>query len=141
MLPLSPRRCGSAPCWKISTYPKPKSAASTGVTRVPTLTLASARLQKPQVSSALTNLDPTVNKIGPTGVVALARVRKVNGALKLSTFRLITLLYEPSARAINVVACDRDALASLNMVSCALCALSGRTRPEHLCRSKCIRCE
>ena len=31
------------------------------------------------------------------------------------------------------------ALASLNMVSCALCALTGRTRPEHLCRSKCIR--
>ena len=36
--------------------------------------------------------------------------------------------------------CDRDALASLNMVSCALCALGGRTRPEHLCRSKCMPC-
>ena len=37
--------------------------------------------------------------------------------------------------------CDRDALASLNMVSCALCALGGRARPEHLCRTKCVRCE
>ena len=36
--------------------------------------------------------------------------------------------------------CDRDALASLNMASCALCALAGRTRPEHLCRSKCMPC-
>ena len=35
--------------------------------------------------------------------------------------------------------CDRDVLASLNMVSCALRAPSGRTRPEHLCRSKRIR--
>ena len=30
--------------------------------------------------------------------------------------------------------CDRDALASLNMLSCALCALEGRERPIHLCR-------
>ncbi len=36
--------------------------------------------------------------------------------------------------------CDRDVLASLNMVSCALCALSGRQRPEHLCRPVCRRC-
>ena len=36
--------------------------------------------------------------------------------------------------------CDRDALASLNMVSCALCALGGRSRPEHLRRSVCRRC-
>ena len=37
--------------------------------------------------------------------------------------------------------CDRDALASLNMVSCALCALGGLTRPEHLCMGLCRRCE
>jgi hypothetical protein len=36
--------------------------------------------------------------------------------------------------------CDRDALASLNMVSCALCALGGQKRPEHLCRPICQRC-
>lgn len=35
---------------------------------------------------------------------------------------------------------DRDALASLNMISCALCALNGRDRPHHLCRS-CRACE
>ena len=35
--------------------------------------------------------------------------------------------------------CDRDALASLNMVSCALGG--GRTWPEHLCRGLCRRCE
>ena len=36
--------------------------------------------------------------------------------------------------------CDRDALASLNMVSCALCALGGQKRPEHLCKPICQRC-
>ena len=30
--------------------------------------------------------------------------------------------------------CDRDALASFNMLSCALCALGGKGRPSHLCR-------
>ena len=32
--------------------------------------------------------------------------------------------------------CDRDALASLNMIQCALCAIRGAMRPPHLCRSK-----
>ena len=32
--------------------------------------------------------------------------------------------------------CDRDALASLNMIQCALCAICGAKRPLHLCRSK-----
>ena len=38
-------------------------------------------------------------------------------------------------------ACDRDALASLNMVSCALCSLDGRGRPGHLCRTRFSNCE
>jgi hypothetical protein len=38
-------------------------------------------------------------------------------------------------------ACDRDALASLNMVNCAMCALGGKKRPDHLCRTICPRCE
>ena len=46
----------------------------------------------------------------------------------------------PLVTRLGARSCDRDALASLNMVSCALCALAGRTRPEHLCRSKCMRC-
>ena len=37
--------------------------------------------------------------------------------------------------------CDRDALASLNMLRCALCALRGKNRPSHLCRSVCSRCD
>ena len=32
--------------------------------------------------------------------------------------------------------CDRDALASLNMIQCAICAIRGAKRPLHLCRSK-----
>ena len=54
---------------------------------------------------------------------------------------LKTTGYRFRAHKSDGAACDRDALASLNMVSCALCALAGRTRPEHLCRSKCMRCE
>ena len=46
----------------------------------------------------------------------------------------------PLLRRLGATSCDRDALASLNMVSCALCALSGRKRPEHLCRSICQSC-
>ena len=38
-------------------------------------------------------------------------------------------------------ACDRDALASLNMVSCALCSLDGRGRPGYLCRTRFSNCE
>lgn len=56
------------------------------------------------------------------------RAHKSNGA----ACPLLTRLGDKS--------CDRDALASLNMVSCALCALSGRRRPEHLCRTRCLRC-
>ena len=47
----------------------------------------------------------------------------------------------PLLTRLGAKSCDRDALASLNMVSCALCALAGRTRPEHLCRQLCRRCE
>ena len=36
----------------------------------------------------------------------------------------------PLLTRLGAMSCDRDALASLNMVSCALCALAGRTRPE-----------
>ena len=46
----------------------------------------------------------------------------------------------PLLRRLGATSCDRDALASLNMVSCALCALSGRKRPDHLCRSICRSC-
>jgi len=31
---------------------------------------------------------------------------------------------------------DRDKLASLNMLQCAICAIKGADRPQHLCRSK-----
>ena len=47
----------------------------------------------------------------------------------------------PLLTRLDAWSCDRDALASLNMVSCALCALGGRTRPEHLCRTLCRSCE
>lgn len=30
--------------------------------------------------------------------------------------------------------CDRDSLAAMNMLQCALCALGGQGRPKHLCR-------
>ena len=38
---------------------------------------------------------------------------------------------------LNNSMCDRDVLASLNMVQCAMCALGGEDRPGHLCRSSC----
>ena len=37
--------------------------------------------------------------------------------------------------------CDRDALASLNMMHCALQALKGEERPKHLCRLQCLDCD
>ena len=41
----------------------------------------------------------------------------------------------------NKLECDRDALASLNMMHCALRATRNQARPEYLCRSQCSRCE
>ena len=37
--------------------------------------------------------------------------------------------------------CDRDAIATINMMGCALCALAGNNRPGHLCRPRCHECD
>lgn len=66
-------------------------------------------------------------------LLSLSKMAKISSAF----FALEGCAVKKLLRVAHAV-CDRDALTSRNMVSCAL---TGRTRPEHLCRCKCMGCE